>query len=114
MGILIIFLPLFSAAEAKIKNWENVAVSNLDFRWGTQSDIAYGDGRYGILFYDARETTNVQLYLSLLKKSGEKIGNDIRITNSTADSMDPNIVWNGKDFGIFYRESWIIYYVRVN
>lgn len=113
--IMILILTLFFmpfAVQAKQQNdWENIVITESNTAFSP--DLAYGGGRYGILYYDTRDG-NGELYLSTIKNKGEKSGNDIRITNDPGDSVDPNIVWNGNDFGIFWRDSWKLYYARIS
>lgn len=105
--MLFVLLP----AQAKQSNWENIVVTETNTAF--MPDLAFGGGKFGVLYYDNRNG-NSEIYFNLIKKNGEKIGNDIRITNDASASMDPNIFWNGTDFGIFWRDSWKLYYARVS
>lgn len=111
--IVVMFLMISApfSVQAKQNNWENVIVteSNTAFR----PELAFGGGKFGVLYYD-RRNGNAEIYFNLIKKNVKEIGNDVRITNDSADSMDPNVVWNGKDFGIFWRDSWKLYYARIS
>lgn len=106
---LIMLTPF--TVQAKQSNWENVIVTESNTAF--VADLVFSGGRFGVLYHDNRNG-NVEIYFSLIKKNGERIGNDIRITNDPADSMDPNVVWNGTDFGIFWRDSWNLYYTIIS
>jgi len=99
------------ALKAKQNNWNNVVLASTNT--DSKTDVEVGGGRYGVVYYNRREG-NSEIYLSLVKLNGEKSGPEIRITNDPGDSMDPVIIWNGEDFGIFWYESWNIYYARVS
>jgi len=111
--MIFMFLMMFTpfSVQAKQHNWENVVVTEANTAF--VPDLAFGGGKFGVLYHDSRNG-NTEIYFNFIKKNGEKIGNDIRITNDPSDSMDPNVVWNGTDFGIFWRDSWKLYYARIS
>lgn len=45
--------------------------------------------------------------------SPTKIGSDIAITNGTRSAGEPDIVWNGTEFGVAWQEGNDIYFARV-
>lgn len=108
---LFILSTLKAPVFAKKTLWESVIVTETNTAFSP--DLAYGNGRFGVLYYDSRNG-NAELYLNLISKGNGMVSDDIRITNDPSESVDPNIVWNGTDFGIFWRDSWKLYYARVS
>jgi predicted ribosomally synthesized peptide with SipW-like signal peptide len=94
-------------------NWENKLASDSESKSPFMPAMAYGNDRYGIIFYQSKGGNN-ELYFSLIDEDGNKIGADLRVTNDPGDSFDPSIVWNGNDFGIIWYESWQIYFARIS
>lgn len=85
-------------------NWENKFVSSSQIFGGSKPEVAYSRRRFGVVFDDERDG-NWEIYFSLLKSNGKKIGQDLRITNDPGQSTNPTIAWNGKDFGIFWYDN---------
>lgn len=94
-------------------DWQNIVASDSQSKGPFMPAMAYGNGRFGIIFYDSRDGNN-ELYFSLINGNGDKIGADFRVTNDPGDSFDPSIVWNGNDFGIIWYESWQIFFARIS
>lgn len=94
-------------------DWQNIVASDSQSKGPFMPAMAYGNGRFGIIFYDSRGGNN-ELYFSLINGNGDKIGADFRVTNDPGDSFDPSIVWNGNDFGIIWYESWQIFFARIS
>lgn len=99
-------------------NWQNEFVSNSSIYGGSLPEVAYGRGRFGVIFEDHRDGTN-EIYFSLLNLQGEKIGEDLRITNDPGASWNPTITFSGHEFGIFWYDNPVgsqrgIYYASVD
>jgi hypothetical protein len=68
-----------------------------------RASIAWNGSEYGIAWADNRDG-NFEIYFTRVSSSGTKIGADIRITNAAGDSWWPWIVWNGTEYGVFWRD----------
>lgn len=95
--------PLLSFFNDRF-NWENKYVSPSQIYGGSKPEVACGNSKFGVVFDDERDG-NWEVYFSLLKSNGKKIGEDLRITNDSGKSANPTISWNGKDFGIFWYDN---------
>ncbi len=58
----------------------------------------------GLAWYDYRDS-NYEIYFARLTASGAKLGTDLRLTNDTAYSLDPRIVWTGAEYGVFWQDN---------
>jgi hypothetical protein len=58
----------------------------------------------GLVWDDYRDT-NYEIYFARLTASGAKLGTDLRLTNNTASSYDPCIVWTGAEYGVFWDDN---------
>lgn len=81
-------------------------------------DVAYGNGKFGVVWNDKKDGS-YEIFFGILDVLGNKIGNDLRITNDLGNSMDPVVAFNGNDFGIFWYDNPSgsnrgIYYARIS
>lgn len=71
----------------------------------------------GLAWYDNRDG-NFEIYFARLTASGAKLGADVRLTNNTATSLDPRIVWTGAEYGVFWQDNrsgnWDLWFQRVS
>lgn len=95
--------PTFAKITPK-PNWENKFVSVSSMVDCPNPEIAYGKNRFGIVF-DEKWDGNYEIYFSLLDQNGNKIGENLRITNDLGDSRDPVIDFDGRNFGVFWYDS---------
>ncbi len=63
------------------------------------------NSQYCILWADYRHGMGKEFYGALVDAAGTKIGNDIRITNTSGDSSFPDIVWNGTEYAITWMDT---------
>jgi hypothetical protein len=72
---------------------------------------------YALCWQDNRDGY-LKNYLVLLSDKGEKISNEISITNGGGQSMNPSVVWNGEDFGMVWQNNigaqFDIYYASIS
>jgi len=98
--------------------WSNTFISPSETFGGPSPEIAYGAGRFGVVFEDERDG-NSEIYFSLLRRNGKKIGLDLRITDDPGNSRNPVITWNGRTFGVFWYDNPVgetrgIYYASIS
>jgi hypothetical protein len=51
--------------------------------------------RYLIAYDDARQDDNYEIYFNLLNRQGERLNEDLRVTNADDFSLRPSVVWTG-------------------
>jgi hypothetical protein len=64
--------------------------------------LVWSGSEYGVSWDDHRDG-NYEIYFARLHSSGNKIGSDVRITNDSAISQYPSLVWTGNEYGV----SWL-------
>lgn len=82
-------------------SWENIEVNNSTT--AQMPDMDYGAGKYGLVHYD-NKSGNGEIYLDLLDVKGNKVFNEINVSQTPNNSYDPDVVWNGESFGIFWYD----------
>ena len=62
-------------------------------------------------------TPSYEIYFARLSPAGEKIGGDVRITSTDADSTQPYLEWTGTEFGVAWYDvgddGWNLLFARV-
>jgi hypothetical protein len=53
--------------------------------------------RYLTAYYDARQDSNYEIYFDVLNRKGERLAEDLRVTNADEFSLDPSIAWTGAE-----------------
>lgn len=67
--------------------------------------IVWNGLNYGLVWSDVRNGDKGEIFFALLDEEGNKIGNDVQITNTpTLISTNPEIIWNGTNFAVVYAE----------
>ncbi len=103
-----LFLPNRTSAKTVTSNpifsWQNKLVSEEPSVVEPRPEVAHGGGKVGIVWDDNR-TGNYEMYFALLDNKGNKIGENLKVTNDTGSSRDPVISWNGESFGIFWFDN---------
>jgi hypothetical protein len=46
------------------------------------------------------------LYFARISSSGDKIGSDVRVSNSSIINWGPSLVWTGSEFGVSWNNFW--------
>ncbi len=81
------------------------------------SSLVWIGTEYGIVWSDTRDG-NPEIYFTRIDASGNKIGSDVRITNSTSTSNGPTLVWTGTEYGVCWVDNRDgnaeIYFTRIS
>lgn len=75
----------------------------LDSSISTNPSLAWNGNYYGLVWSDYRQG-NYEIYYAKIDSSGNKIGNDVRITNSTGESGNPEISFFDNHFVLCYDD----------
>lgn len=59
---------------------------------------------YGVAWPDNRQDQNVEMYFNRLDRNGDKLGPDLRLTNTPDFSLNPTISYNGNEFLVFWND----------
>jgi len=59
---------------------------------------------YGLAWPDNRQDENVEMYFNRLDRNGDKLGPDLRLTNTPDFSVNPTISYNGNEFLVFWND----------
>ncbi len=70
----------------------------------TFPQIVDGGGILGLVWDDNRDGSH-EIYFARFTSSFQKIGPDIRLTNTSTPSLSPWIAWTGAEFGIVWRDN---------
>jgi hypothetical protein len=65
--------------------------------------LAWADGEYGVSWDDQRDG-NGEIYFARVSAAGEKIGEDVRITEADGASDDSTLVWAGDQYGVGWTD----------
>ena len=67
--------------------------------------IVWGETGYGVVWSDVRNGGKGEIYFTFLDEKGNKLTTDMQITDTpTLISTNPEIIWNGSEFGVVYTE----------
>lgn len=58
----------------------------------------------GLAWQDIRDG-NAEIYFGRLAANGAKVGADLRLSNDTAGSYRPTLLWTGAEFGVFWYDN---------
>lgn len=59
---------------------------------------------YGVAWPDNRQDENVEMYFNRLDRNGDKLGPDLRLTNTPDFSLNPSISYDGSEFLVFWND----------
>lgn len=59
---------------------------------------------YGVAWPDNRQAGNVEMYFNRLDRNGDKLGPDLRLSNTGEFSVNPSISLNGSEFLVFWND----------
>lgn len=65
---------------------------------------AWSGSNYGVAYSDSRDGGEPAIYFSRISAKGAKAGVDLKLSNSLNISYNPNIVWNGTEFGVVWSD----------
>ncbi len=102
------------------KNVNDVKITNMQdniYDLGEPSLVWNGNG-YGIAWQDFVDG-NYEIYFTIINTNGDRICNDVRITNSPDYSIFPTLIWNGREYGLAWSDGKTgitldIYFIRIN
>jgi hypothetical protein len=60
--------------------------------------------RYLTAYQDARQAENYEIYFDLLNRSGERLIEDLRVTNADDYSLDPSVLWTGAEALLLWND----------
>ncbi len=81
-------------------------------------DVAWSGTEYGVTWEDDRDGT-LQVWFARVDADGNRVGNEVRLTDSPGSSRHPRIAWDGEDsqWGIVFEDdrngTWDTWFVRV-
>lgn len=71
--------------------------------------LVWADQGYAVAWTDERDgvggTPVREIYFARLDAAGAKNGSDLRVTNDPAFSSEPDLAWNGTEYGIAWQDS---------
>jgi hypothetical protein len=72
---------------------------------------------YGISWEDNRNG-DYEIYFTRIDSSGNKIGNDVRVSSAASSSYNPSLIWNGSEYGVCWEDlrdgNYEIYFARLD
>ena len=72
--------------------------------YSLEPSIAWTGTEFGVAWYDYRDG-NWEVYFTRLDDHGARLTGDIRLTNGSADSYRPRLVWTGNAYGVVWIDS---------
>lgn len=104
MGLSLFSMPGIAIAKPAV--WQNVSVYN---GYNFSPDMDFGAGKYAIASYD--ESRKMEI-VSLVNANGS-VETNVDVSLSASNPSDPDVSWNGSTFGVFWFDSWKVYYASV-
>jgi len=102
------------------KDGSDIRITN-DGAASEYPSLIWAGSGYGVVWHDNRDATsdgNWEIYFTRLLPSGTKIASDLRLTNDTAISSYPSLVWTGSEYGVAWHDhrfgDWEVYHAIVN
>jgi len=95
-------------AIAKPVSWQN---QNVYKGFNFSPDMDFGAGKYAIASYD--ENRKMEM-VSLINANGTVYNGNIDVSLGASNPSDPDVSWNGTTFGVFWFDSWRVYYASVH
>ncbi len=79
--------------------------------------IVWTGSEFGLAWYDNRNGAS-EIYFARMDAAGNKIGNDVRVSNAAGNSRDAAIAWSGTEYGIAWQDNRDgaseVYFARVD
>jgi hypothetical protein len=69
----------------------------------TFPSLAWTGSEYAAAWIDAREG-NEEVFFARMDASGNKLGDDVRVTQDSTDSKCASLAWTGSEFGVLWYE----------
>jgi hypothetical protein len=105
-----IVLSRFDAAGGPVGG--PTTVTNLQTASTARPWIVWTGGEYAVTWSDQR-VGNGEIYLARIDAAGNRIGDEVRWTDSPADSTTPRMVWTGTEYGLAWSETLAVRFARV-
>ena len=67
-------------------------------------DLVWSGSLYGVSWHDSRDGNGSEIYFARFDLDGNKVENDIRITNALGGSTNSSLTWTGDGYGISWRD----------
>jgi hypothetical protein len=64
---------------------------------GYGGTLVWSGERYLTAYQDARQAQNYEIYFDVLNRNGERLIEDLRVTNAEDFSLSPSLVWTGAE-----------------
>lgn len=110
------FLFSLTTPSLAITDWNTYRVSSNN-SVPLYSQLVSNNSGYGIVWTDNR-ISNPDIYfapVNILVNKFIRIGSEVQITNNTVSDETPALVWNGRDYGLFWSQGRSnIYFARFN
>jgi len=78
--------------------------------------LVWTGSEYAMCWLDSRHG-ETEIYFARVSESGELLGDEVRVTDTDANSTSPSLIWNGAEFGVAWVEgssgSTEVYFVRL-
>ena len=108
-----IFFSRVSASGEKIG--DDIKISN--GRTGTwNSSLVYTGDHYAVAWNDIRDD-DWEIYFARFSDTGEKMGEDMRLSNNPGDSVSSSLVFTGSEYAVAWQDkrdgNWEIYFTRI-
>ncbi len=84
-------------------NWQEVRITTAPGESVLPTITPSGTGS-GVVWSDSRDGGERAVYFAKLDSYGLKIGSDLKLSSSTNISSDPQIVWNGSEYGVLWAD----------
>ena len=94
---------------------DDVLVSS-DPDYSYAQSLVWTGTEYGVAWEDHRHGPG-EIYFARLDALGNKIGNEVRVTDVPSQSYEPSMVWNGTEYGmawVDHRTGTDIYFARLD
>lgn len=79
---------------------------------GDGARAAWAGDRYGLVWTD-RRSGNYEVYFALANANLQKLApGDVRLTNSRGFSLNPSVLWTGRDFLVVWQEEAVGYEIH--
>ncbi len=69
----------------------------------TAPDVVWNGNGYALAWQDTRDG-NAEIYVARLSAGGQRVGDDMRVTDDPRPSLDPSLVWNGAGYGVSWYD----------
>jgi len=105
-AISIYVVSIFAYAAPVFAAWgkigEDVRITN-DTASSVYPSIVWTGTEYGVSWQDYR-SGDTEIYFTRINATGNKVGNDIKLTGWSGYSEEPSLVWTGTEYGLSWED----------